>query len=417
MKKLITITFASLLFYSIDLIAQGIKFEENLSWTQIQAKAKTENKYIFVDTYATWCGPCKVMSADVFPKKEVGDFINDRFISVKVQMDQTINDNELVNKWYTDAKFIGERYKINAYPTILFFSPDGHVAGRSTGYKDTNQLITEARNAIANSEEFTALYDQYKSGMRDSAFVKKLALMGRKVGETEIVEKVSQQYIGSLDSQELFKKDNLRFVYQFTTSSKDKGFSLFKKYGERVNGILGNNAVEWKIREVIAKEEIEPFIKSNSDVPDWRGIEKRVETKYGELGLEEYYGKRMYFSLDKKDWVDFGKYYALYYISAFSRSEYHINNTTWSVFEYVNDPNVLKVAIETQKYSMDNYAKDEPTDMDTYANLLYKIGFKDRAILWEEKVVKLSNNNKEFVETLEKMKTGTPTWPLAEPKK
>ncbi|WP_449435444.1 thioredoxin family protein [Pedobacter steynii] len=69
--------------------AQGIKFEENLSWAQIQAKAKAENKYILMDTYATWCGPCKQMSAETFPQKEAGDFINDKFVSVKVQMDQT----------------------------------------------------------------------------------------------------------------------------------------------------------------------------------------------------------------------------------------------------------------------------------------------------------------------------------------
>jgi hypothetical protein len=50
--------------------------------------------------------------------------------------------------------------------------------------------------------------------------------------------------------------------------------------------------------------------------------------------------------------------------------------------------------------------------MDTYANLLYRLGRNDEAIEWEEKVVTLNPNPKdeEFVETLKKMKAGKPTW-------
>ena len=65
-------------------IDKGIQFEHNLSWTQIKAKANSEQKYIFVDCYATWCGPCKFMRAIIFPQQAMGDFFNDRFVSVPV---------------------------------------------------------------------------------------------------------------------------------------------------------------------------------------------------------------------------------------------------------------------------------------------------------------------------------------------
>ena len=44
---------------------KGIHFEQGLSWKDILAKAKAEHKYIFVDCYATWCGPCKYMDKNV----------------------------------------------------------------------------------------------------------------------------------------------------------------------------------------------------------------------------------------------------------------------------------------------------------------------------------------------------------------
>jgi len=83
---------------------KGIRFEQDLSWEQIKAKAKGENKYIFIDVYATWCGPCKMMDRDVYPNDIVGAVVNDQFISVKIQMDRTAYDNELVKRRYADAR-------------------------------------------------------------------------------------------------------------------------------------------------------------------------------------------------------------------------------------------------------------------------------------------------------------------------
>jgi thioredoxin 1 len=42
-----------------------IVFIEN-SWDNALKEAKTQNKYIFVDAYASWCGPCKMLKATTF---------------------------------------------------------------------------------------------------------------------------------------------------------------------------------------------------------------------------------------------------------------------------------------------------------------------------------------------------------------
>ena len=60
--------------------SNGIKFEKkNLTWKDVKQKAKNEKKYIFIDAYTTWCGPCRYMSKNIFPQKEVGDFFNENF--------------------------------------------------------------------------------------------------------------------------------------------------------------------------------------------------------------------------------------------------------------------------------------------------------------------------------------------------
>jgi hypothetical protein len=80
------------------------------------------------------------------------------------------------------------------------------------------------------------------------------------------------------------------------------------------------------------------------------------------------------------DWKNFGKYYLRYFDTAVSRSEYPINNISYALFEHVSDPAVQEAAIKAEKYSMETLAKDDPTEIDTYANLLYKAGRNREAI-------------------------------------
>src|SRR5688572_6405431 len=88
---------------------KGIKWTEGLNWEEIKEKARKENKYIFLDCFATWCGPCKLMDKNVYTKQQIGNLLNQKFISVRVQMDQTKNDVEQVKNWYTDAAVIKKK--------------------------------------------------------------------------------------------------------------------------------------------------------------------------------------------------------------------------------------------------------------------------------------------------------------------
>jgi thiol:disulfide interchange protein len=71
------------LYAQDDKTNDKIKFATG-SWNDILVQAKAENKPIFVDFYTEWCGPCKMMSKQVFTDKEVAKYYNTNFISVKI---------------------------------------------------------------------------------------------------------------------------------------------------------------------------------------------------------------------------------------------------------------------------------------------------------------------------------------------
>ena len=51
-----------------------IQFDEG-SFTEVLTKAKQEKKMVFMDCYTSWCGPCKMMTEEVFPQKEARMFL------------------------------------------------------------------------------------------------------------------------------------------------------------------------------------------------------------------------------------------------------------------------------------------------------------------------------------------------------
>ena len=58
--------------------------------TYASEKAKEEDKIIFVDVYATWCGPCKMMDREVFSQEKVAEYYNATFVNAKFDSDTYI---------------------------------------------------------------------------------------------------------------------------------------------------------------------------------------------------------------------------------------------------------------------------------------------------------------------------------------
>lgn len=111
----------------------GIQFTE-ASWREILKKAKAEKKVIFLDAYASWCGPCKLLQKRVFTQKTVGDYFNQRFINVKMDMEKG------------EGPALSQVYPLEAYPTLLFIDGNGRVLKKVLGYQSPEDLIAIGRS-------------------------------------------------------------------------------------------------------------------------------------------------------------------------------------------------------------------------------------------------------------------------------
>jgi tetratricopeptide (TPR) repeat protein len=221
--------------------------------------------------------------------------------------------------------------------------------------------------------------------------------------------KVGNDYISSLNDR--FTKENLGFIKHITRSSQDLGFKIFQSNYQEINLIMNDPYMaQNQVMDIIQRENLPNQDARKSTDVNWELVERSVSEKYGDMGRERVLGERMTYYLDHQDWANFGKYFSLYFGRDELAPRYAVNNICWPLFEHIDDKKILSIAIKAmEKYEMldgsNVYA------LDTYANLLYKVGRKEDAILWEEKALKMDPNSEWKRSALEKMKRGENTWP------
>lgn len=209
-------------------LGQGIKFEEGGSFTDVLAKAKKEGKLVFMDCYTSWCGPCKVLSAKVFPQKVVGDFFNPCFVSVKVDMENG------------EGKELAKKYEVKVFPTLLVLDAEGNIIHRLTGGRSPHSLITEVSRAFSDSTAYTAVKKKYEAGDRNPLIVTeyfKNMLTASELGTNELQKEV-EAYFASLSDEEKQGKDMLVFFENFVADPKTEmaRYFLFHRDEYRKSG-------------------------------------------------------------------------------------------------------------------------------------------------------------------------------------
>lgn len=106
----------------------GIQFVET-DWNKVKLMAKKQNKLIFLDAYAVWCGPCKMLKRNTFPNKEAGDFFNKHFINVAIDMEKG------------EGLMLAQKFNVNAYPTLIIADAEGNAITITKGYIGADDLI------------------------------------------------------------------------------------------------------------------------------------------------------------------------------------------------------------------------------------------------------------------------------------
>lgn len=226
--------------------------------------AKALDKNVFVDVYADWCMPCKMMDRQVFNDKKVAEFMNERFVSVKLDAERA-------------GRKFARRNNVYAFPTLLFFNPSGEEIHRVVGYANENRLMRSADISFRNpTKQLNKFKDEYKKKKNDPIFLKDYIAFADEIEDYELADKIANQYAKNYRKER--KVDWMDFVMRYVYKEKSKLFDLLKVNKDDFDKLYSE--------ETVSKVFLEIFV--NSAIGDVEEPETERVTQQTRKKLNKY---------------------------------------------------------------------------------------------------------------------------------
>ena len=226
--------------------AQGVDFKE-LTMQEALALAGKEKKMIFIDFYTTWCGPCKMMSSEVFTQEQVGTYFNRVFVNMKVDAEKG------------EGVELAKKYQVRAYPTFVVLRADGTEVYRTSGARPAEEFIDKIRKGIDPKWSPEGLARRYKKGERTPELVNEYALLQMETGNIELGNQVIREYFNKLSDKKRVKPENLFLYTRYALNYRDPKADYMFAHKDRFVKENGREEVESLLYNWL-RQQIMPFV-------------------------------------------------------------------------------------------------------------------------------------------------------------
>lgn len=358
MKRFILI---SLVLFSVTYSEAQITFFKG-SWEEVLKEASETKKPIFVDFYATWCGPCKYMSKKVFTNPDVAKLYNQNFISFKVDAE-------------SEEKALVEKVQLKAYPTLVYFDHTGELILSNVGAMEAHDMIQKG-NQIINFKKNKASFEGNPKNI--NALKDYLSIL--KHTNYASARGIGLNYLSTLTEEELTKEENWFFIHSFAHDHNSREFifivnnpKTFIRHGHEFEEYYKMGAKGLMLEAIKTKDysKVDLHKKYHVAVHQAMNLLKYPEEYYGTLIDMMYYdgiGDEEAFFNSTIDWLE----------------KYNMNKAeilceySLKLSEKLRDTNKIK---EVKKFAEKAVAlqNDHNTNY-TLSFVLYKAGEKEEAI-------------------------------------
>ena len=132
MKRLLWLLIFGL---AVTMAEAQVKWVEG-STDQVRELAVKADKLVFIDLYADWCGPCRMMEERVFKREEVGDYFDRHFVAAKYNVDRPT------------GRALMQRYGRGSIPFYLILNTEGELLGTILGAYPTEEFMQHLERIV-----------------------------------------------------------------------------------------------------------------------------------------------------------------------------------------------------------------------------------------------------------------------------
>lgn len=242
-----------------------------------QKKASDQMLMLFVDVYATWCGPCKMMDSEVYSDPYVASYMNTHYVNVK--MDGETDYGRI---------FVSEQ-QLEGYPTMFIFSDDGERISKIVGYTPPKDLVSSLKSVNGGYGKMKILRARYNNGTIGEEDFADYITVVREMGNQEKAEELTAEYVEKTMDQKRKLSDSDIRVLAFYTDLDDSWWDRFSADRERLKQVLKEDymlamekiynkslvkAVDEERIDMISKiaNELTPFVEDETSSWDLRSL-------------------------------------------------------------------------------------------------------------------------------------------------
>lgn len=362
MKKIIS---GISIFCSIVISAQeAIQFQE-LPFKDIVAKAKKEKKLVFIDAYASWCGPCKMMEKNVFTQKSVGDYFNANFINARFDMEKG------------EGREIAAKFGVRSYPTYLFLNGEGELVSRNTGYMEESMFVTMAQDVNSPGNAKGSLKERFANGEKNPEFLINIMKLNSST-DFDFAKKASERYFENKKKNEELSKEEIGFLLYFLKSTEDRNYTAFTSRKSEIIKFLP----EETYNEFDAQLKLSKIVEQSIDDKN-----KRINEEYFMKIAEPLVGKqaattklnqtKLAYYEQNANFPEYEKAALDYYKNADTFEPNELLRAAWVFSDHIKTPASLKKATEWAEKSVMRGETSENTYI--LAKLYFLTGNKEMA--------------------------------------
>ncbi|MFZ5939641.1 MAG: thioredoxin family protein [Bacteroidota bacterium] len=160
---------------------------------------------LFVDVYATWCSPCKMMDRDTYSDRTIGKLLNTGYIPLKM-------DGE------TDyGSMFSYQYQLEGYPSAFVFAPGGELMTRMVGYMTPEDLAVALRKASEAYNTYELLQPKFTGGNLNPEEYASYITALVDLRKDEQAESAALTYLSGIDPDTDLNADDIRVIANYVT--------------------------------------------------------------------------------------------------------------------------------------------------------------------------------------------------------
>lgn len=369
LKRAFTLLFS----ISITLLyGQGITFKE-LSIEEAIQLANKEHKYIFIDIYTDWCGPCKWMDKNVFTDDSLAVIMQHKFICVKANAEKGIG---------IDYR---KKFSIETYPTLLFLDATGNLMHKVLGKKTIQQLIEEVNKAINPKFQLSVNKAKFDAGERDSAFLYNYGLLLRGAGLD--TREVSSAYLDKIGKEQWTSSDNFHYLIVTQKYYENPYFKYVAAHKAEFEGKVSDKHLSWYLTNVLSDAIYTVSAKQNKKLKRQliADMKKLLPSEISQQTIDRF--KNNYAFCDLKHTGNrirgARKYYKKYVIPE------EMNAVAWNIYKRNENFRMMKLALELVNKAI-MQQKTNAYYLDTKARILYKLKKNEEALVCAKEAAEIA---------------------------